>query len=109
MRAFPCQTIELTKRFKDAKAVQNMNKHVPEFHACKCQGNGTKTTTNPRRETTGKAGYDGSMIAGLEGERRVRCAHDGQRIYAKDTIVLARLADNGKSPPLSLSALILHC
>lgn len=31
--ALPCQTMELMPRFKQASAVQNINRHVPEFHA----------------------------------------------------------------------------
>jgi hypothetical protein len=67
LTAFPLQTTELTKPFRHAKPDQIMKAHVPEFHACKCQENGTKERINPKRENIGNRGKDGSKDAFMVG------------------------------------------
>lgn len=62
LSAFPCQTIELIKKLRQAKAVQIMYKHVPAFQACRCHGNGTRTKIKPKNAKIGYRGYVGSMV-----------------------------------------------
>lgn len=58
--ALLCQMMELIPRLRQAKAVQNIKRQVPEFHACKCHGKGMRARTNPSRDRMGKAGKLGS-------------------------------------------------
>ena len=54
--ALLCQMIELMNIFRLPSAVQNMNRHVPEFHACKCHGRGMRTRMKPMNERIENAG-----------------------------------------------------
>jgi hypothetical protein len=58
----PDHTTELTNWLRHARDVHIMKKHVPEFHACRCQGRGTSAMTKPIKATTGNKGYVGSSV-----------------------------------------------
>jgi hypothetical protein len=72
--AFPFQIMELMKKFKQPRPVQNMYRQVPVFHASKCQGNGMAQSTKPMKANAEKTSLGGacdiSKIQGLSGIER---------------------------------------
>lgn len=50
----PFQMIELMKKLREAKAVHIVKRHVPVFHASRCQGKGTKAKTTVMKENAEK-------------------------------------------------------
>lgn len=73
LRALPCHTIELTKRFNEINADQNMKRQVPEFQAWRCHGKGIKTSMRPMSAAMGKAGYEGSISKSSNSEEGYAC------------------------------------
>lgn len=61
----PAQMRELINRMRQPVPVQAMYAQVPEFHAWRCQGRGTKETTNPRNDKIGKRGNVGSLLESM--------------------------------------------
>jgi len=53
---FPFHTMELTNPTRQAKAVQIIKAHVPEFHAWMCQARGMRLRRKPVRAKIGKRG-----------------------------------------------------
>jgi len=49
LMALPFHTIELMKRLRQEILVQAIYRHVPVFHASRCQGKGILTSTKPRK------------------------------------------------------------